>query len=477
MKGIRIKIIFFFVAYLSFMALNTGMFWWNVVLLRDRLIIMDNFHELLSDILEIRRYEKNFMFYPEPGSFKEVVIYLDKAEKDATHLKSNIIEVAGQKEYDAFMTNMNNYKQQLRLLADGTPGDLAKTRKLGSDMLQKAQNLLILKKQRIHNALIRIQYIPIAVMISLAVLITVLFYWQTKKVFGRLRYVQQAAEGVARGDYDTINKIRSDDEISLLMRSAFSNMATELESRQQQLIESRKLISIGTLASGIAHELNNPLNNVSLTADTMLEEFDDLEESEAREMLHDIIGEIGRASLVVKSLLDFSREGEHMMSRISAGRLIRESSKLVSNQLKLDKIILQTDIPEDLPDIKGDLNSLQQVFINLIINADHAMEEGGTLKISASDTTEGYVRFDVSDEGCGMTDETIARIFDPFFTTKPVGKGTGLGLSIIYGIIKKHGGYIEVQSELGEGTTFSIYLPEHKEVENHNEQISGGSDR
>ncbi|WP_319762640.1 ATP-binding protein [Maridesulfovibrio sp.] len=473
MKGIRIKIIIFFVAYLSFIALNTGMFWWNVVSLRDRLIVMDNFHELLSDILEIRRYEKNFMFYPEPGSLKEVVIYLDKAENDAAQLKNKIEEIAGPVEYQAFMKNMNDYKMQLSLLADGAPGDLVKTRTLGSSMVQKAQNLLTLKKKRIHDALIRIQYIPMAVMVSLAMLITVIFYWQTKKVFGRLGYVQQAAEGVARGDYDTINKIRSDDEISRLMRSAFSNMAAELESRQHQLIESRKLISIGTLASGIAHELNNPLNNVSLTADTMLEEFEDLEQDEAKEMLNDIINEIGRASLVVKNLLDFSREGEHLMCSISVTKLINETSKLVANQLKLDKISMRTDIPEDIPNIKGDLNSLQQVFINLIINADHAMTEGGSLSISVRSTSKGFVRFDVADNGCGMTEETIERIFDPFFTTKPVGKGTGLGLSIIYGIIKKHGGYIEVQSELDEGTTFSIYLPEQKEEDIYNDQISG----
>ncbi|WP_432734870.1 sensor histidine kinase [Maridesulfovibrio sp. FT414] len=476
MKGIRIKIICFFIAYISFMTLNTGMFWWNVVTFRDRLIVMDNFHELLSDILEIRRYEKNFIFYPEPESLKEVVIYLDKAEADAAELKSNIIEVAGQDVYDSFMDNMNSYQKQLSQLANGSPGDLAKTRNLGNSMVKKAQDILTMKKKRIHDALIRIQYIPIAVMISLAVLITLLFYWQAKKVLSRLAYVQQAAEGVARGDYDTINKIRSDDEISLLMRSAFSNMAAEIESRQNQLIESRKLISIGTLASGIAHELNNPLNNVSLTADTMLEEFEELDQDEAREMLNDIINEIGRASLVVKSLLDFSREGEHLMVKLSVERLVRETSKLVANQLKLDKISLLTDLPEDLREIRGDLNSLQQVFINLIINADHAMSEGGILTISAQNTNNGFVRIDVADKGCGMTAETIERIFDPFFTTKPVGKGTGLGLSIIYGIIKKHEGYIEVQSELGQGTTFSIYLPEHKEEERINEQIPGGSD-
>ncbi|WP_320171053.1 ATP-binding protein [Maridesulfovibrio sp.] len=474
MKTVRIKIICFFIAYLSFMALNTGMFWWNVVSLRDRLMVLDNFHELLSNILEIRRYEKNFIFYPEPGSLKEAVIYLDKAEDDVAQLKGKIIEIGGREYYEGFMDDLNDYSRQLTLLAGGSKGDPVETRKLGSAMVQKAQSLLVLKKQRIHEALIRIQYIPIAVMVSLAVLITALFYWQAKKVFSRLVYVQRAAEGVARGDYDAIDKIRNDDEISILMRSAFSNMAAELESRQHQLIESRKLVSIGTLTSGIAHELNNPLNNVSLTADTMLEEIDDLDKDEAREMLQDIINEIGRASKVVKNLLDFSREGEHAMAQLSAESLVMETRKLVANQLKMDKITMQTDIPDGLPLVKGDMHSLQQVFINLFINADHAMTGGGILSVSVRPASGNFLRFDVSDNGCGMTSETVERIFDPFYTTKPVGKGTGLGLSIIYGIIKKHGGFIEVQSELGEGTTFSIYLPALTNEEEGNEQISSG---
>lgn len=475
MRNVRIKIITFFIAYLSFMALNTGMFWWNVVSLRDRLIVMDSFHELLSNILEIRRYEKNFIFYPEPGSLKEAVVYLVKTEKDISQLKDTIIELGGQAYFDDFMENLNSYSQQLNLLATGSKGNTAETRRLGSTMVREAQDLLSMKKKRIHEALIKIQYIPIVVMVSLAVLITALFYWQAKKVLGRLVYVQQAAEGVARGDYETINKIKDDDEISILMRSAFSNMAAEIESRQHQLIESRKLVSIGTLTSGIAHELNNPLNNVSLTADTMLEEIDDLDKEEVREMLQDIITEIGRASEVVKNLLDFSREGEHSMGRLMVKKLITESSKLVANQLKMDKVSMVTLIPDDLPEIRGDMNSLQQVFINLFINADHAMDKGGTLTVSAHSSSTDMLRIDVADTGCGMSAKTIEQIFDPFFTTKPVGQGTGLGLSIIYGIIKKHRGYIEVQSELGEGTIFSIYLPALKQEENQNEQISGGS--
>ena len=474
MRTVRMKVIAFFIAYLVFMALNTSFYWYNIVSLRDRLVVMDNFHDLLSDILEIRRYEKNFMFYPEPESLKEAVIYLDKAKEAVAVLQDKIIEIAGQDKYNRFIDDINSYSKQLNLLAQGNNGDLTKTRALGTIMVKGAQKLLSLKQKRIHTTLLKIQYIPIVVMISLAVLIIIFFSWQAKKVLGRLVYVQRAAEGVAKGDYTSIDQITSDDEISQLMHSAFSSMAADIENRQNQLIESRKLSSIGTLTSGIAHELNNPLNNVSLTADTMLEDFEELEPDEAKEMLGDIINEIGRASKVVRNLLDFSREGEQNMTELSVQKLIYETQKLVANQLRLDKINFSTDIPAEIPQVYGDLNSLQQVFINLFINADHAMHGGGNLNVAVSHTKENYVRFDVKDTGCGMSPETIEQIFDPFFTTKPVGKGTGLGLSIIYGLIKKHDGFIKVKSKLGEGTTFSIFLPAvaASETEAYHGQIS-----
>ncbi len=475
MRAVKIKVLIFFIVFLGFMSLNTGFYWLNIVSLRDRLVVMDHFHDLLSDILEIRRYEKNFLFYPEPESLKEAVIYLDKAEGAVAVLKDNIIEIGGQDYYNKFMKNISDYSHQLNILSSGSKGDLLKTRNLGTEMVQSAQNLLALKQKRIHTTLIKIQYIPIVVMLSLALLIVILFYWQAKKVLGRLVYVQKAAEGVAKGDYSSIDQITSDDEISSLMHSAFSSMAADIEHRQNQLIESRKLSSIGTLTSGIAHELNNPLNNVSLTADTMLEEFEDMEAEEAKEMLNDIINEIGRASEVVRNLLDFSRESEQSISELSVETLMNETKKLVVNQLRLDKVTLNINILPDIPKVLGDLNSLQQVFINLFMNADHAMEGGGTLTVTVSSTPDNYVRFDVTDTGCGMTSETLERIFDPFFTTKPVGKGTGLGLSIIYGLIKKHNGFIEVQSKLEVGTTFSIFLPAVSQLENSHGQISSGN--
>jgi signal transduction histidine kinase len=174
--------------------------------------------------------------------------------------------------------------------------------------------------------------------------------------------------------------------------------------------------------------------------------------------LGDIINETGRASEVVRNLLDFSREEERPLARLSMNNVIRQTLKLVGNQLSLNGIKVETDLPDDLPDVRGDMHYLQQVFINLFLNADQAMEKGGTLGVAAR-TDGDRVCVDVSDTGCGMDKDTLSRIFDPFFTTKPVGKGTGLGLSIIYGILKKHGGAVEVHSEEGEGTTFTVCLP------------------
>ena len=472
MNRIRIKIIIFFVAFISFMTLNTAMYGWNIVSFRDRLGVLDHFHELLSDILEIRRYEKNYIFYPEPGSLKEMLVYIEMTEQTVGILQENIVEIGGEEEYQGFISDLKEYKERLHILSEGGKTDFAQVRRLGTAMVGFAQRLLDLKKQRIHDALISILYIPICVMIGLAALITVLFIWQAKRVMDRLAYVQQAAEGVAKGDYEAIQHIKSDDYASKLMRSAFSKMAEEIESRQEQLIESRKLVSIGTLTSGIAHELNNPLNNVSLTADTLLEEFGELSEVEAKEMLLDIINETSRASEVVRNLLDFSREDRQPMTRLKVAEVIRQTLKLVGNQLMLDHVRVISSIPDDLPDIRGDLHYLEQVFINLFMNATQAMPEGGVLSISARSGPEGYVCVDVTDTGCGMSAETLERIFDPFYTTKPVGKGTGLGLSIIYGIVKKHGGFIEVKSEVDQGTTFSIHLLTMGEEDEHDEQIS-----
>jgi len=458
MQALKIKGLVLFGAYVLFMLLTMGMYWWNIDAFRDRLTTMDEFHNVLSDILETRRYEKNFMFYPEPNSLKEALVYLDRAEGTVEVLRPKIVEIGGEDRYAGLRASIAEYRTLLHSLARGDKTVAVHTREYGAGLVRAAQDLLREKQQRIHSALNRIKFMPILVMLTLLVVITAAFVWQARKILERLNYVQRAAEGVAKGDYEAIQHLRSQDPISVLMRAAFTNMADELDKRQEQLVEARKLVSIGTLTSGIAHELNNPLNNVSLTADTLLEELDAMPRAEMRELLQDIIGETARASEVVRNLLDFSRAEQRSLRPLGMATVIGQTLKLVGNQLALSGVKVETDVPADLPEIRGDMHYLQQVFINLFLNSAQAMEKGGQLRISAR--REGdRLCVDVADTGCGMDKDTLSRVFDPFFTTKPVGKGTGLGLSIIYGIIKKHGGSIDVQSEPGQGTTFTVCLP------------------
>jgi len=162
----------------------------------------------------------------------------------------------------------------------------------------------------------------------------------------------------------------------------------------------------------------------------------------------------------VKNLLEFSRRKKSQaFELINLADIIEVTIRLVQNQLTLSNIRLKKHIPENIPKINGNSDSLKQVFVNLFFNAIQAMPEGGSLTVVVSQGARGFVSVQVADTGVGIPRDVMDRIFDPFYTTKPVGIGTGLGLSIVYGIVKKHGGHIEVQSEQGKGTTFTVFLP------------------
>jgi len=236
-------------------------------------------------------------------------------------------------------------------------------------------------------------------------------------------------------------------------------MAQELEANQEHLLQARKIAALGTFTAGIAHEINNPLNNISLTAETYLEEYADQMDDEAKELMHDILAQSERASEIVKNLLDFSRTERPDRVSIEAREIVRSTVALVKNQIMLAGIKLDVEIPEELPRVCGNLRGLQQVFMNLLLNAIQAMPGGGAITISVAADRPDFVRFDVRDTGMGMEPETVEHIFEPFFTTKSAGRGTGLGLAVTYSIVKRHGGQIEVESEVGGGTVFRILLP------------------
>jgi signal transduction histidine kinase len=203
--------------------------------------------------------------------------------------------------------------------------------------------------------------------------------------------------------------------------------------------------------------VNTPLAVISTYAQMLAKQISGDEQKAP--LLEKIARQTFRASEIVNSLLNFSRTSPTEFATLDLNRVVRETLTLLEHQLTKASVKVETALAEDLPRIKGNPGKLQQVFLNLFINARDAMEAGGTLAIR-SGSEDGVVRVTVTDSGGGIAAENLSRIFDPFFTTKAARKGTGLGLSVSYGIVREHGGEIEVQSELGAGTRFHLSFPE-----------------
>jgi signal transduction histidine kinase len=237
-------------------------------------------------------------------------------------------------------------------------------------------------------------------------------------------------------------------------------MVAELEKEQEQLIQSRKIASIGTLTAGIAHEINNPVNNLSLILESLLEESDQMEQEERQRLYREAMDQADRTSEIVKNLLEFSRARHPKLEELNLEEIIDKTARLVTNEMKLNRIEFHKEVNGGLSIARLDRGGLQQVLLNLFMNSIQAMEHGGKLTVRIGPAqSPAEVRIDVMDNGAGIAPENLGQIFDPFFTTKKEGVGTGLGLSMSYNIVKKNRGRMEVQSKPGQGTCFSIMLP------------------
>ena len=235
-------------------------------------------------------------------------------------------------------------------------------------------------------------------------------------------------------------------------------MERELQDAQLQLLQSEKMSSLGKLAAGVAHEINNPLGGILIYSNLLIEEMEDSDPK--REDLKRIADEATRCKEIVKSLLEFARQTGPKMEPIDINRAINEGLFFLENQAAFLNIEIIQKLDLTLPLIEGNSSQLKQVFMNIMVNAAEAMEGRGALTVTTALQPENNsVLIEFSDTGKGIPPEYISKIFDPFFTTKEVGKGTGLGLSLSYGVIEQHKGKIDVKSEVGGGTCFVIELP------------------
>ncbi len=314
------------------------------------------------------------------------------------------------------------------------------------------------------------------------VLLLVILYFATTKITNPLKKMVIATQVISKGDLAHRVKVNSKDEIGYLAES-FNQMTVNLQTANEKLIEwgktlekkveertielremqahliqSEKLASLGKLAAGIAHEINNPLGGILIYSNLLLEDIG--EKSPFYENLKKIVKETSRCKNIVRGLLEFARPKEPETSLININEIVDSALAIMERQTLFQNIKIKKTYASDLPKIVADGAQLQQVFMNIILNAAEAMDGDGRLTLSTSLNEDGsYIEAQFSDTGHGIKEEDKIRLFEPFFSTKEVGKGTGLGLAISYSIIQKHNGTIEVDCQIGKGSTFTVRLP------------------
>jgi signal transduction histidine kinase len=430
--------------------------------------------DLGNTILEIRRYEKNFMLYGHHEDFEESRAYAAKARDILVKLEGNAAEFGLSQEHASMKAVLAEYEAVSERLyvergqapdhptPDAAPqADRERLRDTGKQLVDLSQRLVIHERARI---LTIVQSLKRQLMLSVVAFLALgggfLFVLGHKTVTA-LRSIEEATREIAKGRFKALAPSGSDDEVERVI-GAFNHMSAELRKRQDQLVREKKLSSLGVLTSGVAHQLNNPLNNISTSCQILIEEGPEADPVFSRKLLGNIDQEVARARDIVKGLLEFSRAKDFERKPTVLADVVERSVRLVSSQVPAG-VEITREVPPDLI-LPMDAQRMQEVFLNLLINALQALNSAktadGRIAITAArDTERDQAVVTVADTGAGIEAEDIARIFDPFFTTKEVGKGTGLGLSIVFGIVEKHQGEITVESAPGQGARFILRLP------------------
>jgi len=290
-------------------------------------------------------------------------------------------------------------------------------------------------------------------------------YFLANGVLKPIKHLVIASQQLAKGNLEYDVKLKSKDEIGEL-GEAFNLMASSLKARDeelkehthQQIVKSERLATLGQLAAGVAHEINNPLGAVLMYTHLALEDLD--ENDVLRKNLEKAVTEASRCKDIVKGLLDFSRQTEPKAEESDINETLERTLAVVEHQALFQNVKITKVICPTLPKVLMDVSQMQQVFTNIVLNAAEAMEGKGELTVSTRMAPDNeYIEIEFTDTGCGIPPQNREKVFDPFFTTKEVGRGTGLGLAVSHGIIARHKGTIEVKSEPGKGTSFIIRLP------------------
>jgi two-component system NtrC family sensor kinase len=423
--------------------------------------------DLNASFLEMRLSEKNYFLYGDKSVLKEIKGKLDESINSITSVQDSIVRAVGDSKYKELRRSVEDYKAAIQQVAANIASATEDTsmqetvRDSGRKLREFSAKIVSLERKKVndiisHSKKVLFYFFCVAILIAMAA--TYLFF---SKFLRSLKGIEKTATCISQGDFCKVEGTVTGDELGSVM-AAINSMSEELDSRYEQIVQSRKLASLGILTAGVAHELGNPLNNIALVAQTYLELADSLSKEDTIDYMRTIEEETNRIEKIVQDLLHFSKPKQPNSKETEVNSVVEKSFKLVHNMLHVSGIDARLNLQEGLPHVFIDEDRIQEVIVNLIINAIEVMSPGGVISLKTYLEEKGdYVVIEVEDTGEGITAEHLPHIFDPFFSTKGV-RGTGLGLSVSYGIIKNHKGNMKVESKEGVGTTFFIELPVHR---------------
>ncbi len=377
--------------------------------------------------------------------------FLEHPQQNAQLLK-RFFRISKKDGYISFLQRLGDEIRDLRKTGEKITGI---SKELDRGARERVQNIIDVTKVAV------LVFLPVSFLIGFVSL-----FFISQSIVNRLKKLMLTIEESGGGFFSPMPFPAGHDEVSTLIRT-YNNMAEALQTREEllrkkeeELIQSKKLAAIGTLASGVAHELNNPLNNIHISAQILAKEMGEDCTGVIEETVHDILSQTFRVKKIVGNLLDFARSKEPDFQEVNIVDIIKKTYAQAQKITAFKDISFSLEAPPELS-FRADPAQIERVFINLFTNAADAMSGKGELRVKVN-SEEDAVKIEVSDTGKGIPSEVKDKIFDPFFTTKD--RGTGLGLSIVYNIIKNHGGSVSVESTAGAGTTFRILLPKNRAI-------------
>jgi signal transduction histidine kinase len=481
LDSLRRKIVF---AYGAIAALVVALSAFSVIemrLLEAQIASGERIGQFLGIALELRRFEKNYFLYRQSVDLDETHAYVAQARRLLTeHAGDFVAFETTDRNIDTLRAALDTYDALVAPSAPGTADPLleARIRQAGKQIVTIAENWARAERALLQGQLERHRFWLLGAIVAVAAAVLLVGQLLAWRVARPLRRLERDMAAVAAGRLTRLDLHADDREIASLT-VAFNRVLRELDLRQGQLVRSEKLAALGTLLSGVAHELNNPLSNISTSCEILKEEAKVGAGRTAfeQEMLDQIDAETWRARRIVRSLLDYARDRSFRREPVALDALVEESLRLVKARIPA-QVAVAVAIPPGLT-LAGDKQRLQQALFNLIGNAIDALEGAGRLSIAARRAAAPLppdapdvlvcgprpgdgpvIEIEVQDDGAGIPADVLPRIFDPFFTTKEVGHGLGLGLFIVFEIVEEHGGCIAVQSAPGRGTTFLLRFPE-----------------